>query len=231
MYNLPQKLVAEFVGTFALIFFGAGSICANQFLHTSAQPMIGWLGIALANGFAYGGMVAALGHISGGHFNPAVTVGYWVTRKASTFDTVAYWLAQILGAISAAYTLRLLPLDVWGAVQLGTPALASGITRTTGMLLEGIMTFFLVLVFFASSSGERHSIPRTAGLPIGLTLTVAILLGGPFTGAALNPVRAFGPAVASNQWANHGVYWVGPLAGGLFAAWLHDFLFLKKPQS
>jgi MIP family channel proteins len=228
VYNLPQKLVAEFVGTFALIFFGAGSICANQFLHTAGQRDIGLLGVALANGLIYGIMVTSLGYISGGHFNPAVTIGFWVTRKASTFDTLAYWVAQLLGAVAAAYSLRLLPVDIWSAVQMGTPALASGITRTNGMLLEGLMTFFLVLVFFATTSGERAAIPRVAGLAIGLTLTVGTLLGGPFTGAALNPARAFGPAVAANQWANHGVYWVGPFAGGVAAAWLHDFLFPKK---
>ncbi len=228
MYKLPQKLAAEFVGTFALIFFGAGSVCANQFLHSAGSREIGWLGIALANGLAYAVMVTSLGHISGGHFNLAVTIGYWVTRKASTFDTLAYWLAQLLGAVAAAYTLRLLPVDVWSAVQMGTPVLASGITRATGMLLEGLMTFFLVLVFLATTSGERATIPRAAGLAVGLTLAVSILLGGPFTGAALNPARAFGPALASNQWANHGVYWVGPLGGGMVAAWLHDFLFVKK---
>jgi MIP family channel proteins len=231
VYKLPQKLLAEFIGTFALIFFGAGSICANQVLHTAGQRDIGLLGIALATGLAYGVMVTALGHVSGGHFNPAVTIGYWVTRKVSTFDTLAYWVAQLLGAVSAAFCLRLLPVDVWSAVQMGTPALASGITRTTGMLLEGLMTFFLVLVFFATTSGERASVPRSAGLAIGLTVIVGTLLGGPFTGAALNPARAFGPALAANQWANHGVYWVGPLAGGVAAAWLHDFLFLKRESS
>src|SRR6202035_2682979 len=110
MYNRPQKLVAEFVGTFALIFFGAGSICADQFLRSSGQPAgIGLLGIALAHGLAIGIMVTALGHISGGHFNPAVTIGFWVTRRISTFDTLAYWVAQLGGGIVAAYLLRTLP--------------------------------------------------------------------------------------------------------------------------
>jgi MIP family channel proteins len=232
MYNKPQKLVAEFVGTFALIFFGAGSICADQFLRASGAGGLGLLGIALAHGLAIGIMVSALGHISGGHFNPAISIGFWVTRKLSTFDTLAYWAAQLAGATVAAYLLRLLPVEVWGSVQLGTPALASGITRTNGMIFEGIMTFFLVFVVFATAVDERGAFNKIAGFAIGLTITMGALFGGPFTGAALNPARAFGPALASNHWANHGVYWVGPLAGGVCAAWLYDTLFLtrEKPE-
>jgi MIP family channel proteins len=228
MYNIGQKLVAEFVGTFALIFFGAGSICADQFLRSSGQGGLGLLGIALAHGLAIGIMVSAVGHISGGHFNPAVTIGFWVTRKLSTFDSLAYWVAQLAGAVCAAYLLRLLPFDVWGVVQLGTPDLASGITRTTGLILEAVMTFFLVFVVFATAVDEKGAFNKIAGFAIGLSITMGALFGGPFTGAALNPARAFGPAVAANHWTNHGVYWIGPLAGGVVAAWLYDALFLKK---
>src|SRR5580692_671253 len=187
MYSKPQKLVAEFVGTFALIFFGAGSICADQYLRTSSNGQIGLglLGIALAHGLAIGIMVTSLGHISGGHFNPAITIGFWVTRKLSTFDTVAYWIAQLAGGVSAAYLLRRLPVDVWGPVQLGTPDLASGITRTSGMILEGVMTFFLVFVFFATSVDEGGAFNKIAGFATGMIVTVAALFGEPFTGAAL----------------------------------------------
>ena len=232
MYSKPQKLVAEFVGTFALIFFGAGSICADQFLRTSSNGQIGLglLGIALAHGLAIGIMVTSLGHISGGHFNPAITIGFWVTRKLSTFDTVAYWIAQLAGGVAAAYLLRRLPVDVWGPVQLGTPDLASGISRTNGMIFEAIMTFFLVFVVFATAVDERGAFNKIAGFAIGLSITMGALFGGPFTGAALNPARAFGPALAANHWTNHGVYWIGPLAGGIVAGWLYDTLFLGKKQ-
>jgi MIP family channel proteins len=232
MYSKPQKLVAEFVGTFALIFFGAGSICADQYLRTSSNGQIGLglLGIALAHGLAIGIMVTSLGHISGGHFNPAITIGFCVTRKFSTFDTVAFWIAQLAGAVAAAYLLRRLPVDVWGPVQLGTPDLASGISRTNGMIFEAIMTFFLVFVVFATAVDERGAFNKVAGFAIGLTITMGALFGGPFTGAALNPARAFGPALAANHWTNHGVYWIGPLAGGVVAAWLYDTLFLSKKQ-
>lgn len=230
MYSKPQKLVAEFIGTFALIFFGAGSICADQYLRTSSNGQIGLglLGIALAHGLAIGIMVSALGHVSGGHFNPAISIGFWVTRKLSTFDTITYWIAQLAGGVAAAYLLRLLPVDVWGPVRVGTPELASGITRTNGMIFEGIMTFFLVFVVFATAVDEKGAFNKIAGFAIGLSITMGALFGGPFTGAALNPARAFGPALADNYWANHGVYWFGPLAGGIVAGWLYDTLFLSK---
>jgi MIP family channel proteins len=230
MSSKPQKLVAEFVGTFALIFFGVGSICADQFLRTSSngQVVLGLLGIALAHGLAIGIMVTSLGHISGGHFNPAVTIGFWVTRKLSTFDTLAYWIVQLAGGAAAAALLRRLPVEVWGPVQLGTPDLANGISRTNGMIFEAVMTFFLVFVVFATAVDERGAFNKIAGFAIGLSITMGALFGGPFTGAALNPARAFGPALASNHWTNHGVYWIGPLAGGVVAGWLYDTLFLGK---
>ncbi len=229
MYGKTQKLVAEFLGTFALIFFGVGSICADQFLRSPGQGGLGLLGIALAHGLAIGIMVTAVGHISGGHLNPAVTIGFWVTRKLSTIDSVLYWIAQLAGAAAAAYLLRaVVPDDTWRAVALGTPDLARDFTRTAGMILEGVMTFFLVFVVFATAADERGAFNKIAGFAIGLTVTMDILFGGPFTGAAMNPARAFGPALAASHWANHGVYWVGPLAGGVLAGWLYDTLYLRK---
>jgi aquaporin TIP len=230
MYTKPQRFMAEFIGTFALIFAGVGTICADQFLRATGLGGVGWLGIALAQGLAMGIMVTSLGHVSGGHFNPAITIGFWVTRKLSTFDAVAYWAAQLAGGAAAAYLLRLLPFDVWSAVQLGTPNLASGISRSTGMIFEGVMTFFLVFVVFATAVDPRDAFNKVAGFAIGLTITMGALFGGPFTGAALNPARAFGPALAANHWTNHGVYWIGPLAGGVAAGWLYDTVFLSSTE-
>jgi MIP family channel proteins len=175
-------------------------------------------------------MVTALGHISGGHFNPAITIGFWVTRKLSTFDTIAYWIAQVGGGIAAAYLLRTLPFEAWSSVQLGTPDLAIGLTRATVIIFEAVMTFFLVFVFFATALDEKSGFHKSAGFAIGLTVTVAVLLGGPFTGAALNPARVLGPALAANHWTNHGVYWIGPLGGGVVAGWLYDSLFPEKKE-
>ncbi len=229
MYNRSQKFVAEFIGTFALIFFGAGAICADQFLRSTNQGNLGLLGIALAHGLAIGIMVSAIGHISGGHLNPAVTIGFWVTRRITTFELVLYWIAQVAGGVAAAYVLRwVIPDDAWRAVALGTPDLARDFGRTAGMIVEGLLTFFLVFVVFATAADERGAFGKIAGFAIGLTVTMDILMGGPLTGAAMNPARAFGPALAAQHWANHGVYWVGPLGGGVVAGYLYDALFLKK---
>ena len=227
MYNTPQKLAAEFIGTFALIFFGAGAICTEQFLHGAGG--VGLFGIAIAHGLAIAIMVSALGHISGGHFNPAVTIGFWVTKRINTLDVVLYWAAQLAGAIAAAFLLKaIIPEDTWRAVALGTPDLARDFSRLSGMILEAVTTFFLVLTVFATAVDEKGAFRSIAGFGIGLSISLGILVAGPFTGAALNPARAFGPALAASHWANHGVYWVGPLAGGFVAGLLYDSLYLKK---
>jgi MIP family channel proteins len=227
MYSTTQKLVAEFIGTFALIFFGAGSICADQYLRSSGG--IGLLAIALAHGLAIALMVSAFGHISGGHFNPAVTIGIWVTKRINTMEALLYWAAQLLGGTVAAFILRAtIPDDTWRAVALGTPELARDFPVWAGMSLEAVATFFLVLVVFATAVDERGAFKAISGFGIGLTITMGILTVGPLTGAALNPARAFGPALAANHWAHHGIYWIGPLAGGFVAGLLYDSLYLKK---
>jgi MIP family channel proteins len=228
MYTSFQKFAAEFIGTFALIFFGAGSICADRYLQASGGS-VGLLGIALAHGLAIAIMVSALGHISGGHFNPAVSIAFWVTKRIGTMEVFLYWTAQVLGGIAAAFLLRaLFPEETWRAVALGTPELVRDFSRLSAMILEAVATFFLVLVVFATAVDDRGTFRSIAGFGIGLTITLGILVIGPFTGAALNPARAFGPALASNHWTNWGVYWIGPLAGGFLAGLLYDSLYLKK---
>jgi len=227
MYNTSQKLVAEFLGTFALIFFGAGAICADRYLQSSGG--LGLLGIALAHGLAIGIMVSAIGHISGGHFNPAVTIGFWVTKRINTVDTITYWIAQLAGAAAAAFFLKAaVPTEIWRAVALGTPDLARDFPRWAGMSLEALGTFFLVFVVFATAVDEKGAFRSIAGFGIGLIIALDIMVMGPLTGSAVNPARAFGPALAADHWANHGVYWVGPLAGGFLAGLLYDSLYLKK---
>jgi MIP family channel proteins len=227
MYSSAQKFTAEFLGTFALIFFGAGAICADQFLHGAGN--LGLLGTALAEGLAIAVMISALSHVSGGHFNPAVTIGCWVTRRITTMEVILYWVAQLAGAIVAAFILKaVVPEDTWRAVALGAPSLIRDFSRLSGMLLEGIATFFLVLVYFATMVDDRGTFRSIAGFGIGLTMTLGIMVAGPFTGGALNPARAFGPALAATHWASHGIYWVGPLAGGFLAGLLYDSAFLKR---
>src|SRR5215475_5896429 len=229
VYNMPQKLAAEFLGTFALVFFGEGAICAEQFLHGTGG--MGLLGIALAHGLAIGVMICAIGHVSGGHFNPAVTMAFWVTKRLSTPEVFGYWISQLLGGIAAAFFLKaILPReDAWLPVLGGTPDLARDFTRLPAIGLEAVATFFLVFVVFAAAVDEASSARPYAGFCIGLTITLGILAIGPLTGAALNPARAFGPALASTHWANQGVYWVGPLLGGFFAGLLYDSFFNRKP--
>ncbi|MDP9147269.1 MAG: MIP family channel protein [Acidobacteriota bacterium] len=227
MYTNTQKLTGEFLGTFALVFFGEGTACADQFLHGTAG--IGVLGIALAHGLALAVMISAIGHVSGGHFNPAVTIGYWVTKRLNTLEVLMYWAAQLAGAIAAAFLLKaVIPDDAWRAVALGTPEFARDFPRSAGIGLEAVATFFVVLLAFATTLDDRGTYRAIAGFGVGLVYALGVLVAGPFTGAALNPARAFGPALASAHWANQGVFWVGPLAGGFAAALLYDSLYLKR---
>jgi MIP family channel proteins len=226
VYSLLQKLFAEFIGTFTLIFVAIGSICADQYLRASGQPVFGLLGFAIAQGLAASVMVAAVAHISGGHLNPAVTIGFWVTKRLGSLQAISYCLAQLLGGIAAAYLLAaLLPETVWRPVALGTTDLAPDFTRMHGMALEGLLTFFLVFAVFAGASEAGGTVNRISAFAVGLVYSMDVLVGGPFTGASMNPARTLGPAIVSHHWTNHGVYWVGPLFGGVVAAFLHDKVF------
>jgi len=230
VYSLGQKLFVEFTGTFTLVLAGAGCICADQYLRANGQSNVGLLAIASASGLAMGVMVSAVGHVSGGHFNPAITAGFWVTRRLGTMKALFYWIAQLLGALAAAFLLiTVIPESVWRPVVLGTPDLVAitDFTRMHAMILEAVLTFILVFVFFATMVDGKSLSNRLAGLPIGLTVTVGILIGYPFTGAAMNPARAFGPALVARHWSNHGVYWVGPLFGGVLAGVVYDRFFLR----
>jgi MIP family channel proteins len=228
VYSLSQKLLAEWIGTFAVVFIAAGSICADQYLRSSGQGSRGLLENALAYGLAVAIMVSAVGRVSGGHLNPAVTVGLWVTKRFGTVQTVLYVVAQLVGSVTAAYLLvAVVPESVWRPVALGTSDLAADFTRIHGMLLESLTTFILVFVYFASAVDARGALHRAAGFAIGLTITMDVLVAGPFTGASLNPARTLGTALAAHHWTNHGVYWIGPLFGGVLAGVIYDQLFLR----
>lgn len=230
MPNFAQKFAAEFVGTFAVVFIAAGSICSDQYLGASSQVRLGILGVALAYGIAYAAMVSALGHISGGHFNPALTVGMWVTRRVSTVQAASHLIAQIAGSICAAYVLvALLPDGGWRTRALGsiTPDLSPDVTRGQGIAIEAVLTFLVIFVIFATAIDIKRGLQRFSGLISGLALVAGVLVSAPFTGGSMNPARSFGPAIATRHWENHGVYWVGPLLGGIFAAVVYDRLFLR----
>ncbi len=211
--------VAEFVGAFALTFVGAGSVMASGG---------NLLAIAAAHGVILAVMVSAVGHISGGHFNPAVTFGFLITGRILPALATLYWVAQLAGATFAALLLKwIFPEDVVKAAKLGAPTLSDRIGVGQGLVLEIVMTFFLVWVVFATAADPRGAFKSIAGFAIGLTIGADILLGGPLTGAAMNPSRAFGPQLVEGEWANWWIWYLGPLIGGGIAALAYEYLYLR----
>jgi aquaporin Z len=173
-------------------------------------------------------MVSALGHISGGHFNPAITFGFLITRRIVPRLAVVYWVAQLAGAALAALLVQqLLPRASTEAVKLGVPAIGNGVNAGAAFGLEAILTFFLAWVVVATAVDPRGTFKSIAGLAIGLTITIDILFGGPFTGAAMNPARAFGPQLIGDHWSNAWVWYAGPLVGAAAAAVLYELLYLR----
>ncbi|HET9418039.1 MAG TPA: aquaporin [Chthoniobacterales bacterium] len=203
--------IAEFVGTFALIFVGVGAI------KTAGHDV---LGVALAHGLTIAAFVSATLHISGGQLNPAVTFGLLCGGHMTLPNALRYWSAQLLGGLSAA----LICLGLFGrdVVVTGTPQLAINLSPWQGILVEAILTFFLVFVVYGTAVDERGR--RVAGFAIGSTITLDILFGGPLTGAAMNPARVFGPAVAANFWHDHYVYWIGPFLGAAAGGLVYSLL-------
>jgi MIP family channel proteins len=164
-------------------------------------------------------------HISGGNLNPAVTFGLLCGGQLKLPTAIGYWIAQILGGTAAAFIL--LGIFSRDVIVTGTPQLAIDLTPAQGILVEAILTFFLVFVVYGTAVDQRA--PRLAGLIIGATVTLDILFGGPLTGAAMNPARVFGPAVAGNFWKAHYVYWIGPLLGGAAAGFVYRMLMEHEP--
>lgn len=219
-----RAYIAEFIGTFALIFFGAGSIIATQSMIGSSGAL---LIVALAHGLAIACFASALGAFSGGHFNPAVTLGFVIGNKMQKQTAYGYIAAQLLGAIIAAVMLQTVMFpQTWQTAQLGTPMLASDVSFWRGVFIEAILTFFLMIAVFGTAIDSRA--PKVGALFIGLTITIDILVAGQLTGAAMNPARVFGPAfigwlgnASYSPWTGHLVYWLGPFAGAGVAAWVY----------
>jgi aquaporin TIP len=219
-----RRGAAEFIGTFTLIFAGAGAVLAAG---PSGESSI--VAIAFAHGLAIAVMVSAVGHISGGHFNPAITLGFLVTGRLAPLLAGVYWVMQFAGAIAAAALLRwIFPSDTEG--NLGSPVLNPGIQPEAGLLIEAILTFFLVWVVFATAADPRGTFKSIAGLAIGLTITMDVLMGGNLTGAAMNPARALGPELISNTWDDFWIWYVGPFAGAVIAAVVYELLYLRPPR-
>ena len=215
MFTDPvRRGVAEFVGAFTLIFIGggAGLVAGGDIV-----------AVAIANGLAIGIMVSNLGHISGGHFNPAITFAFFVTGRIAAALAVVYWVAQLAGGIVGALLLKwLVPGSHLGMVP-HAPVVGGG----KGFVIEAILTFLLVWAVWATAVDPRGAFKSIAGLAIGLTITIDVFMGGPLTGAAMNPARAFGPEVAQNFWGEGWIYWIGPILGGVVAAWVYEYLYLR----
>lgn len=223
-----RQIVVEFIGPFALMFIGGGAIMA-----TAADGTIDGgdlLAIAVAHGLAIGLMVAAAGHITGGLYNPALNVGLMITRRLPVDKGVVYTISQLAGAVVAALALKaIFPSATVDAVNLGVLQLSPGTAAGAGLLAEGIATFFLMYAVFGTAIDSRGA-KAIAPLVIGLVITVDILAIGRLTGAAMNPARAFGPALVQGDWTDQWIYWVGPIAGAIVAALLYNIL-IMGPRS
>lgn len=208
--SLPRA-VAEMIGAFTLVFVGALAMANGVSL----------TGVALAHGLAIGVMVAALAHVSGGHFNPAVTFAYWLSGRINGAQAGVYAAAQVFGGLIAAlFVAGLLSRDALGA---GTPQLGGDIGTISGILAEAIATFFLVLMYFGTVL-DRRAPQAVYPFAIGLTVTIGVLSIGPMTGAALNPARAFGPALVSGEWGAFGAWLIGPLLGAALAWAVQEYV-------
>jgi aquaporin Z len=224
MRDALRHFVAEFVGTFALVFVGSGSIIAATASRMDSTLVV----VALAHGIILAVMVSATMRISG-HFNPAVTVGFLATRRIEPVMAGVYIAAQIVGAILAAYALKvLLPEMLTEPTRVGGQSIALETSAGQAIGLEAIATFFLTFVIFGTAVDPKS--PRIGGLAIGFTLAACIFAIGPFTGGSLNPARSLGPAIASGVFEGQAVYWIGPLVGALAAALLYDTLFIRRDR-
>ena len=219
MRDWAPALIAEAIGTFLFFFIAAGSA-----LVVTGDPAATLLVVALAHGVVLAVLVSSLGAVSGGHFNPAVTLGLWVAGKIDAAKGLAYVVAQLVGGVAAGFGLALIFTDVGPAV----PALGQSVDAVEGIALEAIMTSVLLLAVFGTAVDPRG--PKVGGLAIGLAVAADILLGGGLTGAAMNPARWFGPAVAAGAYEDWYVWWIGPFLGAVVVALLYRYMFAPPAE-
>ena len=235
MSKASTCFVAEGLGTFALTFIGAGAILTTAF--TGGDP--GLIGIAFAHGLVLAIVVSATMNISGGHINPAVTITMLVTGRIKPPLAIGYIISQLVGASVAGFLLMFIfksmgeaGAEAIIACKLGTPNLNAAVSLWMGVLIEIILTFLLVFVIFGTAVDPRA--PKIGGFGIGLAVCVDILMGGPLTGAAMNPARPFGTLLGglgdtADLWPQHWVYWLGPVVGALLAAFVYDKFIMEHP--
>jgi MIP family channel proteins len=216
--QLLKKAIVEFIGTFSLLFMGIGAI-----VMTGGENLVA---IAFAHGLAIGLLIMAAGHISGGFFNPAVTIGMLVTRRISGYNAGVYIVAQLLGAVAGTlFILAAFPESMRDAVNLGVPAVGTGYTTGNALIAEIVTTFFLIFVIFGVAVDQR-SAKAVGGLAIGLTITMDIFATGAISGAAMNPARWFGPAIVGGHWDDFWSWIIGPIVGAVVAALIFNDVLL-----
>ncbi|MEM0270973.1 MAG: aquaporin [Thermoprotei archaeon] len=219
--SFPRMLAAELVGTYIFVFVGAGGVVTSSHF----APSMGLLIAAFANGVGLGVAVSLTMGVSGGHLNPAVTLGMLATRRINVARAVGYIVAQVVGATLAGYTLVLLvPHEVGSAANYGAPSLGLGVSVGVGIAFEAVMTFVLVSAVFGTAVDPRA--PKIGGFGIGLAVFLDVLTGGPFTGAMMNPARAIGPEIAAHYFSAWYVYWVGPIIGSVVAALIYQYVIM-----
>lgn len=221
--RIVRPLVAEALGTFMLVFVGGSAVVLNQ----ASGGGMGIVGIAFAHGLALSVAVSLAMNISGGHINPAVSLAVFAAGKMRLSTAAMYMAAQLLAGILAALCIKwLLPVVAAETAGYGIPRVASSVTFWQAIWIEAILTMLLVSAVFGTAVSPLA--PRIGGFAIGLTVTFDILAGGGLTGAAMNPARAFGPALVAGVWRAHAVYWIGPFLGALAAAALWRFILLSR---
>jgi aquaporin TIP len=221
--------LAEFISLFLFVFIGVGSVMSYEKIHPGDLEAGGLLVIALAHGFALAILVAMTANISGGHVNPAVSLGLALAGKITVIRLVLYWVAQLLGAAAGAWALKV----VTTGEDLARHAIGAGMTVWSAALMEIILTFTLMFVVFATAvDPKKGTVGVIAPLAIGFTVLAQIFVGAPFSGASMNPARSFGPALVALDFHNHWVYWVGPFIGAALAALIYDGVFMsaEAPQ-
>jgi len=220
-----SKFLAEFIGTFALVFFGCGAAMMVERVGAPAASVPIVFGVTIAT------MIYAVGHISGAHFNPAVTLAFAVVKRFPKGELVMYWAAQFLGAIVAITTLHLLlPSGVgYGATTLYM-GVGGGISQGQAFALETLLTFFLMFVIISVATDSR-AVGTMAGFAIGSTVMLAAAVMGPLTGASMNPARTFAPNIFQGEYADLWIYMTAPLLGAVLGAIVYEKIRCEAGQS
>jgi MIP family channel proteins len=223
MPSLRSRLVAEAFGTFGLAFIGCAVVVVNGGFPNSG---VGLIGIALAHALVLAVAITATMNISGGHINPAVTIGLLSVGRVTLSTAIAYIIAQLAGAVLGAFLVQaLFPAEIVQQAMLGVPSLAGNLSVGNAIGIEIVLTFFLMAAVFGTAVSPTA--PKVGGFGIGLVLVFDILVGGPLTGGVMNPSRAFGPALVGRHWDHQIVWWVGPIVGAVLAAQLWERVIMK----